>query len=159
MVTASDIDTFVFVFVGWFALGGLVLAAIHYLLRGETNIEPLIGLCEINKYLLLILILNVSVFTNTDRTQLQRQKKTFHAAVMSDRSASRGRNPLETPRLRIRHRGRLSRFMRPFANLAVALHVHIRSRRKRSVPGAKVRFRHGRPRHRRRPPKTDRRYG
>ena len=33
VVTASDIDTFVLVFVGWFAFGGLVLAAIHFLLR------------------------------------------------------------------------------------------------------------------------------
>ena len=39
VVTASDIDTFVLVFVGWFALGGLVLAAVHYLLRRETNIH------------------------------------------------------------------------------------------------------------------------
>ena len=36
-VTASDIDTFVLVFVGWFAFGGLVLAAIHFLLRREIR--------------------------------------------------------------------------------------------------------------------------
>ena len=50
VVTASDIDTFVLVFVGWFALGGLVLAAVHYLLRRETNIEPLLVPFEVSKY-------------------------------------------------------------------------------------------------------------
>ena len=40
-VTASDIDTFVLVFVGWFAFGGLVLAAVHFLLRNDiSSIEP-----------------------------------------------------------------------------------------------------------------------
>ena len=37
VVTASDIDTLVLVFVGWFAFGGLVLAAIHFLLRNEIS--------------------------------------------------------------------------------------------------------------------------
>ena len=41
VVTASDIDTFVLVFVGWFAFGGLVLAAVHFLLRNDiSSIEP-----------------------------------------------------------------------------------------------------------------------
>ena len=35
VVTASDVDTLVLVFVGWLAFGGLVLAAAHLLLRGE----------------------------------------------------------------------------------------------------------------------------
>ena len=33
VVTASDVDTLVLVFVGWLAFGGLVLAAAHLLLR------------------------------------------------------------------------------------------------------------------------------
>lgn len=38
-VTASDVDTLVFVVIGWFVFGGVILVAAHFLFRAGSNAE------------------------------------------------------------------------------------------------------------------------